>query len=104
MMKVAVLVVLLVCVGCAVGETEGTVQACGRALSQLLSFVCHGIYGEPRDAKRSAKVLMLDENIIKPEEYVLGRQLRVQRGVADECCHQPCSFSALESYCGAGRR
>ncbi|CAL1289628.1 unnamed protein product, partial [Larinioides sclopetarius] len=98
MMKVAVLVVLLVCVWCAVGETEGTYRVCGRQLSQLLSVVCDGDYGEPRDAKRSAKVLMLDDNIVKPEEYVLGRQLRVQRGVADECCHRQCTWTTLQSY------
>ncbi|GBN52841.1 hypothetical protein AVEN_129503-1 [Araneus ventricosus] len=100
----AVFVVLLVCVGCAVGNAEGTVQACGRNLSQLLSFVCNGIYGEPSGAKRSANGLMFDHNIVKPEEYILGRQLRVQRGVADECCHRSCSFSTLQSYCGTGRK
>ncbi|KAF8774717.1 Bombyxin B-9 like protein [Argiope bruennichi] len=102
--KFAVLVVLLLCVGYAVGDTKGTVRACGRSLSELLSFVCHGNYNEPSGTKRSDHELIFDDKIVRPVEYILDRQLRVQRGVADECCHRPCSFSTLRSYCGSGKR
>ncbi|GFU21772.1 ilGF domain-containing protein [Nephila pilipes] len=107
MMKISALVLVFVLVhfGACV-EKRSTVRACGRALSELLSAVCHGNYNGPRTGKRSFPYPieinggMFDDSFLKTEEDFFHHQTRVQRGVADECCYRPCSLSTLQSYCG----
>ncbi|GFU52959.1 uncharacterized protein TNCV_1142521 [Trichonephila clavipes] len=108
MMKITafVLVFALVHLGACV-EKRSTVRACGRSLSELISFVCNGNYNGPRAGKRNAlypmqiRTGLFDNSFLKTEDFYYP-QTRVRRGVADECCHRPCSFSTLQSYCGTG--
>ncbi|GIX90422.1 ilGF domain-containing protein [Caerostris extrusa] len=92
-MKTAVFVLVLLCLGARFGSGS-TVQACGKSLSELLSLVCEGIYNEPE--KRS--FTHNNDGLFQTEDFFLP--MRLSRGVADECCHRPCSFSTLRSYCG----
>ncbi|GBM60457.1 hypothetical protein AVEN_117970-1 [Araneus ventricosus] len=107
--NVAIVLLLLVSLGSCT-EQRIIVRACGRSLSELLSWVCQGNYNSPKNSRRSSFAPMenngglFDDDTFKMEEDFFYRQMRAQRGVADECCHRPCSFNTLRSYCGSGDR
>ncbi|GIY24104.1 hypothetical protein CDAR_579001 [Caerostris darwini] len=100
-MKVSVLVFVMLCMVMTdfvrTVEQQGYVRACGRSLSQLLNFVCRGHYYEPSLNKRNSGSYYIEGN----DTSIIQGPIREKRGVANECCRQPCSFTVLRSYCGS---
>ncbi|KAG8180377.1 hypothetical protein JTE90_025427 [Oedothorax gibbosus] len=87
-------------------QKRSSVRACGRSLSQLISFVCQGVYNEPVATKRNSQFMLPEidwtsegNTIPEIDDYIFP-MIRTRRGVVDECCHRSCTFSTLRSYCG----
>ncbi|XP_014260033.1 uncharacterized protein LOC106672819 [Cimex lectularius] len=67
-------------------SSSNAVRFCGRSLAEALAIVC---------SERGYNMAFRPGAPIPTDR-------RYRRGIVDECCHNGCSFSTLESYCSEG--
>ncbi|XP_033489679.1 preproinsulin b [Epinephelus fuscoguttatus] len=81
---------------------------CGSHLVDTLYFVCgeRGFFSGPHRAhKRDLEHLLGFLSKRARQEQRLWRalsgrkELKVKRGIVEQCCHKPCSIYHLEGYC-----
>ncbi|XP_022291565.2 uncharacterized protein LOC111102913 [Crassostrea virginica] len=99
-MKLLLLPVLLAtCVRAGLGSQ---LQACGSALTDILSLVCRNQFHEP--AKRSLIPKASEFRLGRGRRFAVGRGRRFavgqkRGGVVEECCFSSCSYENLLLYC-----
>ncbi|XP_007247543.2 preproinsulin b [Astyanax mexicanus] len=79
---------------------------CGSSLVDALYFVCgaRGFFYANRGERDLEALLAVLSQTSPHENAVEGSplkkaELKVKRGIVDQCCHRPCSFSHLQNYC-----
>ncbi|XP_031443253.1 preproinsulin b [Clupea harengus] len=100
-------VVLLLLTSCFPrGLTAPPQYLCGSHLVEALYLVCgdNGFFYSPSKSKRDLAALL----VLLSKSSVPGRQkhpvnvrmeVRMKRGIVEQCCHQPCSIYHLQDYC-----
>nr|QUP51988.1 IRP-1 [Urechis unicinctus] len=83
--------------------SERRYRLCGGQLSSVMASVCreHGYNGGRKRAGSALEERRLSDFglIWQPGSKSYGIRSRQRRGITDECCHQACSMSTLQSYC-----
>uniref|UniRef100_A0A8C7I7L6 Insulin n=1 Tax=Oncorhynchus kisutch TaxID=8019 RepID=A0A8C7I7L6_ONCKI len=79
---------------------------CGSHLVDALYLVCgeqgffYNPHRIPRDLLLYGGFSKLDGWRVKQERpWKDHEDQKVKRGIVEQCCHKPCSFSHLQSYC-----
>ncbi|MBN3270715.1 INS protein, partial [Polyodon spathula] len=106
--RVLSLLALLVLSSPHVSKAAANQHLCGSHLVEALYLVCgeRGFFYTPNKVKRdmtspfsflSGKTA--SENDV--DEFPLKQQgeVKVKRGIVEQCCHSPCSLYHLENYC-----
>ncbi|XP_023680902.1 insulin isoform X2 [Paramormyrops kingsleyae] len=73
---------------------------CGSHLVEALFLVCgeRGFFFNP-DTKRDVDSLLGPENEADEYRYKEQAEMKVKRGIVEQCCHKPCNIFDLEKYC-----
>lgn len=75
-------------------------QACGSALTDILSLVCRNQFHAPTKRTNVPSTLVNDIDVLT--RYKRSRQFAVAQkrgGVVEECCFSSCSYENLLLYC-----
>ncbi|XP_048851016.1 insulin-like [Brienomyrus brachyistius] len=73
---------------------------CGSHLVEALFLVCgeRGFFFSP-DTKRDVDSLLGPENEADEYRYKEQAEMKVKRGIVEQCCKKPCNIFDLEKYC-----
>ncbi|KAG5844220.1 hypothetical protein ANANG_G00160060 [Anguilla anguilla] len=88
-------------------DAASTQHLCGSHLVEALYLVCgsNGFFFNPKDKRDLEPLLGLQspksgqENEVDDFSYKGQGELKVKRGIVEQCCHKPCSIFDLQNYC-----
>ncbi|XP_043647714.1 probable insulin-like peptide 5 [Drosophila teissieri] len=86
-------------------ESAHTMRACGQPLMELLSMACRNGYNSLFSKRGSLGLFDYEDHLTDLDSSEahhmnsLSGIRRDWRGIVDDCCHKPCTWDTLRSYC-----
>ncbi|XP_006631776.1 insulin-like [Lepisosteus oculatus] len=101
------LLALLVLTSPPVTDAAANQHLCGSHLAEALYLVCgeRGFTYDPDKMSGTEPGLGLltgkagEENVVDEYPFKEQGEMKVKRGIIEQCCHKPCTIYELESYC-----
>ncbi|XP_015204783.2 insulin-like isoform X1 [Lepisosteus oculatus] len=102
------LLALLVLSSPPVTNAAANQHLCGSHLVEALYLVCgeKGFFYNPNKAKRDMEPVLGfltgksgQENEVDEYQFKQQGEMKVKRGIVEQCCHKPCTIYELENYC-----
>ncbi|KPP58103.1 preproinsulin-like [Scleropages formosus] len=101
------LLVLLVLSSSPGAESSSSQRLCGSHLVDALYMVCgdRGFFYSPKSRREAEPLLGFlspksgQENEVDEYPYKEQGELKVKRGIVEQCCHKPCNLFELQNYC-----
>ncbi|XP_036404783.1 insulin-like [Megalops cyprinoides] len=107
MFKVVSLLALLV-LSSSGAEATSNQHLCGSHLVDALYLVCgeKGFFFNPNKSKRDSETLpdflapkLGQENEADVYSFQDQMEMKMKRGIVEQCCHKPCNIFDLQNYC-----
>ncbi|XP_035288545.1 insulin-like [Anguilla rostrata] len=88
-------------------HVASTQHLCGSHLVEALYLVCgdNGFFFNPKTKRHLDPLLGFlspksgQENEVDDFPYKGQGELKVKRGIVEQCCHKPCNIFDLQNYC-----
>ncbi|KAL4659804.1 insulin [Arapaima gigas] len=101
------LLILLVLSTTPGAESSSNQRLCGSHLVDALYMVCgeRGFFYSPKITRDAEPLLDLlspksgQENEVEKYQYKDQGEMKVKRGIVEQCCHKPCNLFELQNYC-----